>query len=114
MGKLSLERSPYSRFLLEDSNFRRWVSSMEEGSPNTAEVHFRRVGKVCTALNKKPRGLASMNRQEAKVFVQDVIAHLRSEGNIGSTIAGYVKALKSWLVAEIKHLEERERNEGAN
>jgi len=69
----------------------------EGGSPNTAACYFRRVGKISTDLNKKPRDLAAMNKQEAKVFIQDVIGHLRSEGNIGSTIAGYVKALKSWF-----------------
>lgn len=36
MGRLSLERSPYYRFLSEDPNFRRWVSSVEEGSLNIA------------------------------------------------------------------------------
>lgn len=97
MGRLSLERSPYCRLLLEDPNFRSWVSSVEEGPPNTAACYFRRIGKICEDLEKKPSDLAAMNKQEAKVFPHDVIDHLRMEGNIGSTIAGYVKALKSWF-----------------
>jgi site-specific recombinase XerD len=114
MGRLSLERSPYSRFLLEDPNFRRWVSSVEEGSPNTAGVYFRRVGKVCTDLNKKPSDLATMNRQEAKAFIHDSIGHLRSGGNVGSTIAGYVKALKSWFIWNEVEIRGRVRVKGSS
>ena len=91
-----MERSPY-RALLDDKNFRRWVSSVEEGSPNTASVYFRRVGNITSAMGKKPSDLAAMSRQEAKGFLQDVIEHLRTKGSMGTTIAGYVKGLKSWF-----------------
>jgi hypothetical protein len=98
MGRLMLERSPYHGFLREEPSFKMWVSSIEEGSPNTAACYFRRVGKTSADLNKKARDLAGMSKHEAKVFIHDVIGHLRAEGNIGSTIAGYVKALKSRFI----------------
>ena len=114
MGRLSLERSPYYRFLSEDPNFKRWVSSVEEGSPNTAGCYFRRVGRICADLGKKPCDLATMNKQEAKVFIHDVIDHLRTEGNIGSTMAGYVKALKSWFIWNEIEITGRVRIKGAS
>jgi len=114
MGRLSLERPPYYLFLLEDPNFKRWVSSVEEGSPNTAAFYFRRVGKTWADLKKRPSDLAVMNKQEGKVFLHDVIDHLRTEGNIGSTIAGYVKALKSWFIWNEIEITGRVRINGAS
>ncbi len=48
------------------------------------------------------------------MLIHDVIGHLRNEGNIGSTIAGHVKALKSWLIWNEIEISGRVRIKGAS
>ena len=98
MRKLSLRRSPYYHFMEEDENFRRWVESLERGSISTASVYFRRVGYLCRNLSVTPGGIAAMSVKEARNFIHDLISSLEASGNVGSTIEGYVKAVKSWMV----------------
>ena len=42
------------------------------------KVLLQRVARICADLDKKPRDLAAMNKQEAKVFIHDIIDHLRT------------------------------------
>jgi hypothetical protein len=81
-----LEGSQYHRFLRKDPNFKRWVSSVEEASPNTTACYFRRVGRVCTDLGKKPADLEAMNKQEAKVFLCDLISYMGTCGSVVSPL----------------------------
>jgi hypothetical protein len=97
LRKLSLKQSPYYH-LLEDDNFRRWVESLERGSIQTASVYFRRVGLLCRDLGVAPGAIASMSVKDARNFIHDSISHLEKSGNVGSSIEGYVKALKSWMI----------------
>lgn len=97
MRQLSLKRSPYHHFLVEDDDFRRWIESLERGSITTASVYFRRVGYLCKSLRVVPRDIGSMSPKEARTFIHDLISHLERSGNVGSTIEGYVKAMKSWM-----------------
>jgi hypothetical protein len=41
--------------------------------------------------------MATMNVKEVRVLIHDLISYLETSNNCGSTIEGYVKALKSWL-----------------
>src|SRR5712692_9492840 len=97
MRRLKLTKSPYYHLLEEDENFRRWVESLERGSIMTAAVYFRRVGLVCSNLKVEPKDVASMDTKQARVFIHDLISRLENSGNVGSTIEGYVKAVKSWM-----------------
>lgn len=97
MRWLKLTQSPYHS-LLEDDNFRRWVESLERGSVNTASVYFRRVGYLCRELRIPPSQIAAMSVKDARNFIHDSIAFLEKSGNVGSSIEGYVKAVKSWMI----------------
>ena len=97
MRKLSLKQSPYYH-MLEDDNFRRWIESLERGSVHTASVYFRRVGLLCKELGVTPAAIAAMSVKEARGFIHDAISKLEEAGNVGSSIEGYVKAVKSWMV----------------
>jgi hypothetical protein len=97
LRRLSLKKSPYYHYLEEDDNFRRWVESMERGSILTASVYFRRVGFLCAKLKVEPKQLATMDVNEVRAFIHDLVSYLETSGNVGSTIEGYVKAAKSWM-----------------
>ena len=97
MRWLKLSQSPYHH-LLEDDNFRRWIESLERGSVNTASVYFRRVGFLCRELRVPPSQIAAMQVKDASNFLHDSIAFLEKSGNVGSSIEGYVKAVKSWMI----------------
>ncbi len=74
MRQLSLKRSPYHHFLVEDDDFRRWIESLERGSITTASVYFRRVGYLCKSLRVVPRDIGSMSPKEARTFIHDLIS----------------------------------------
>jgi len=42
LRRLSLAKSPYHHYLVEDENFRRWVEALERGSITTASNYFRK------------------------------------------------------------------------
>ncbi len=98
MSRLSLKQSPYYHMLEEDDNFRRWVESLERGSILTASVYFRRMGLLCRDLRVTPAAIAAMSVKEARGFIHDAISSLEGSRNVGSTIEGYVKAVKSWMM----------------
>ena len=97
MRWLKLTQSPYHQ-LLDDDNFRRWIESLERGSVNTASVYFRRVGYLCRELRIPPSQIAAMSVKDARNLIHDSIAFLEKSGNVGSSIEGYVKAVKSWMI----------------
>ncbi len=44
-----------------------------------------------------PGGIAGMSVKESRVFTHDLLSSLEGSGNVGSTIEGYVRAVKSWM-----------------
>ena len=83
--------------LEEDDNFRRWVESLERGSVLTASVYFRRMGHLCASMKVTPAAIAAMTVKEGRAFIHDLISYLEGSGNVGSTIEGYVKAVRNWM-----------------
>ena len=83
--------------LEEDDNFRRWVESLERGSVLTASVYFRRMGHLCVSMKVTPSTVAAMSVKEGRAFIHDLISFLEGSGNVGSTIEGYVKAVRNWM-----------------
>jgi integrase len=81
---------------MQNSDFAQWIENVARGSKVTAEAALRRMGRVCILLNTSPGEIARMPRKEAGELLVTVVSRLEKEGNRGSSIAGYVKSLKSW------------------
>ncbi len=86
--------------LLEDPDVKRWYQGTERGSPITAEVGLRRLGKATELLELSPKEIIEAARADLKAFtdkLDDVITNLEAEGLAPGYIEGIMKALKSWL-----------------
>ena len=83
--------------LEEDDNLGKWVESLARGSVLTASVYFRRVGHLCASMRVTPAAVAAMSVKEGRAFIHDLISFLEGSGNVGSTIEGYVKAVRNWM-----------------
>lgn len=81
---------------MQDQSFASWMENLARGSNVTAEVAFRRMERLCTLHNTTPRALAGLSRKETGELLVAAVSRLEKEGNRGSSIAGYVKSLKSW------------------
>ena len=87
--------------LLKDSDVSRWYTNVARGSPNTAEVHLRRLGLFCEQNGLTPRGLIDLgkkNRKELEDMIEDHITNMELEKKAPGYIAGVLKGVKSWLV----------------
>ena len=88
------------RILLKDPDVKRWFQGNERGSPITAEVSLRRLGKVTEILKLSPKGIIEEARADPKKLtdkIDDMVTYLESEGLAPGYIDGILKALKSWL-----------------
>ena len=86
--------------LLVDPELERWFRSTARGSPITAEVALRRLGRACELLRLDPETLIETARGDLRSFtdsVDDLVTALEKEGKAPSYIEGILKALKSWL-----------------
>lgn len=54
------------------------------------------MGHICSGLGTTPSKLARLPKRQAGEFLLNAVSFLKDEGNKGSTIAGYVKSLRSW------------------
>lgn len=54
--------------LLRDPQLKRWHANLARGSPTTAEVALRRLGKLCELLNLSPKQMVA----EARKVVQSL------------------------------------------
>jgi len=73
---------------------------LARGSPITAEVAFRRLGRACELLETTPQGLLEMGEKDLKGLqdsLEDLVARLEAEGKAPGYILGILKAVKSWL-----------------
>ena len=78
----------------------RWRANLARGSPITAEVALRRLGRACELLHATPQELLKMAEGDLKGFqdsLEDLVTRLESEGKAPGYILGILKALKSWL-----------------
>jgi len=85
--------------LLSDGDVERWFRSKGRGSPITAEVGLRRLGRVCELLGLDPGGIIEAARDDLKVFtdgLDDLVTEMEERYSPGY-VAGIVKTLKSWL-----------------
>jgi hypothetical protein len=86
--------------MLEDADVRRWLLNIERGSPLTAEVSLRRLGKACELLKLTPKDMVSHAKQNLKAFqdsLEDLVSQLEKEKKAPQYIAGLLKNVRSWL-----------------
>jgi site-specific recombinase XerD len=89
----------YSAFE-SDPDLRRWLTNLSRGSPVTAEVYMRRVGRVCELLDTTPKDLLDKSRSDLKGFqdsLEDMVTRLESEKRSPGYIRGLLKSVRSWL-----------------
>jgi hypothetical protein len=74
--------------------------NLERGSPISAEVALRRLGKACELLALDPNGMINRARENLTSFqdsLEDLVARLEGENKAPGYIQGILKAVKSWL-----------------
>lgn len=86
--------------LQKDEDVARWLRGVRRGSPITAEVSLRRLGKLCKLLSTTPRGLVKSAKKDLKKFqdsLDDMVTKLESENKSPGYILDLLKTLRSWL-----------------
>jgi len=84
----------------KDPTFVRWHTNLARGSPITAEVAVRRLGRVCELLDTTPQEMLETAEKDLKGFqdsLEDLVTRLESERKSPGYIVGLLKAEKSWL-----------------
>ena len=84
----------------KDPTFVRWHTNLARGSPITAEVAVRRLGRVCELLETTPQEMLETAEKDLKGFqdsLEDLVTRLESERKSPGYIVGLLKAVKSWL-----------------
>jgi len=79
---------------------KRWLANLARGSPLTAEVAKRRLGRACELLSLTPGDMVEKARQNLKDLqdsLEDLVAKLESEKKAPGYILGILKTVKSWL-----------------
>jgi hypothetical protein len=83
-----------------DADVRRWLANLARGSPITAEVAKRRLGKACELLSLTPQDMlekAAKNLKGLQDSLEDLVARLEGDGRAPSYIIGILKAIRGWL-----------------
>jgi site-specific recombinase XerD len=111
--KQRFERSPY-KHLLKDSNIKLWLENAERGSVITASEYLRRMGRICKEMRTTPSALAEMNEKAAGDFLINLVSQLEGDKLAGSSIAGYVKTVKSWFAFNDIIVKKKVKIEDAN
>jgi len=78
----------------------RWLTNLTRGSPITAEVALRRLGRVCELLETSPLGLVENAGEDLKGLqdsLEDLVTRLEAEEKSPGYILGLLKATRSWL-----------------
>ncbi len=77
-----------------------WLDNIERGSPLTAEVALRRLGRACELLQLTPKEMVARAREDLKTFqdsLEDLVSRLERENKAPQYIAGILKNIRSWL-----------------
>ena len=86
--------------LLSNPDVKRWYDNVSRGSPNTAEINLRRLGKFCEDHQITPLELAELGMKDLRAvtdLLQDHITWMENQGNAPQYIKGTITAVKSWL-----------------
>ena len=72
--------SKYAK-LLQDEHVLRWYKNLARGSPITAEVAARRLGKFCELMDRNPNEVVEYAKRDLPSFqdeLEDLVANLES------------------------------------
>ncbi|MGA8857729.1 MAG: hypothetical protein WB643_11260 [Candidatus Bathyarchaeia archaeon] len=86
--------------ITQNKDIARWVRNLERGSPITAEVSIRRLGKTSNLLGLSPNEMIIHAQNEPKRFqdaLEDLVSQLEKEGKSPGYIANIVKIVRQWL-----------------
>ncbi|MCJ7770899.1 site-specific integrase [Candidatus Bathyarchaeota archaeon] len=86
--------------LSKDPEVSRWLRNLRRGSPITAEVALRRIGRACELLSTDPKSMvqsARSNLRSLQDSLEDLVSKLEEEGKAPGYIVGILKSLRSWL-----------------
>jgi hypothetical protein len=84
----------------KDPEVSRWLRNLRRGSPITAEVGLRRLGRVCELLSTDPKALVRDAKSDSKNFqdsLEDLVSRLEEDGKSPGYIVGILKTLRAWL-----------------
>jgi hypothetical protein len=84
----------------KDPEVARWLRNLRRGSPITAEVALRRLGRACELLSTDPKGLIRSAGYDLKKFqdsLEDLVSRLEEENKSPGYIVGILKTVRSWL-----------------
>jgi hypothetical protein len=107
---------PSSRYkqMLDDEKVRKWVDYISRGSPVTAQVYFRRLGRLRQNKGILPSDLLDMDEEFLWNFLNDVVSEMEINGKAGSYIIAVLKAVKSWLSFSGIEVKRKLRVKGVN
>ncbi|MDL5503131.1 MAG: hypothetical protein QSU88_07940, partial [Candidatus Methanoperedens sp.] len=86
--------------LLEDEDVARWLRNIERGSPITADVAIRRLGRACELLKLSPKQMVEKANKNLKSFqdsLEDLVFQLEKEKKSPQYITGIIKHVRQWL-----------------
>ena len=91
--------------LLEDSDVKRWYDNLAAGSPITADVYLRGLGRYCELNNSTPKKI--LQQAETKAFRDnfiDFVRKLESQGKAVSYITRYEHSKGLLTVPNLRHI----------
>jgi ribosomal protein S13 len=100
--------------LLEDERVKKWMDYVSRGSSITAQVYFRRVGRVCTDNKMLPSDLLNKDEEWLWNFLNDLVSEMEIKGKAGGYIQSTLKAIKSWLSFNGIEVKRKLKVRGAN
>ena len=86
--------------MLDNPEIKRWYDNLARGSPITADVRLRRLGKFCEIHGMTPMELADLGMKDLRTatnLLEDHITMMEENKHSPGYIADYVRAIKSWL-----------------
>lgn len=96
---MSLESGKYAN-IEKDAEVNRWLRNLRRGSPITAEVALRRLGRACELLSTDPKKIVRDAKSDLKSFqnsLEDLVSELEEDGKSPGYIVGILKTLRGWL-----------------
>jgi len=97
---LPQKRSEKYADIENDAEVNRWLRNLRRGSPITAEVALRRLGRVCELLSTDPKKMVRDAKSDPKSLqnsLEDLVSELEEERKSPGYIVGILKTLRAWL-----------------
>jgi hypothetical protein len=97
---IAAEEKGKHAWLLKDEGVKRWLKNVERGSPITAEVSHRRLGRACDLMGTTPRKMVVQAKRNIRRFqdeLEDLVSELEADKKAPMYISGILKAVRSWL-----------------